>query len=301
MEKKLKISGIISLLAGLVSFGFLIYNIIAFELIRFKIKNFEELGETTEILAVFLGVGLLVTFFFHVSSILTLALRFQFTKKITMLGLITLFACIISFICIIGDLAALHDIGNQYEDGLSTTMEWIYLYSALIPHVFFHVLQFILLFFTFRLLRSNEIQASEKVMKDEIIFIVAQYIGILCSIIGLGFLSFVFLMQIPLHVLKYILPIYCPFFIIPYGLICLYWIIIKRKERLPEVYDEKQWRDVSKAGLTTLLVSIPCMALLYVLNFQSMNGTIGMIWFPFYMFLILLLFSGSTLYFSNRV
>lgn len=75
MEKKLKISGIISLLAGLVSFGFLIYNIIAFELIRFKIKNFEELGETTEILAVFLGVGLLVTFFFHVSSILTLALR----------------------------------------------------------------------------------------------------------------------------------------------------------------------------------------------------------------------------------
>jgi len=187
MEKKLKISGIISLLSGLVSFGFLIYNIIAFELIRSRINSCEELGETTELLAIFFGVGLLVSFFFHISAIITLSLRFQVTKKITMLGLVTLFACIISFICIIGDIAALHDIGIQYEDGLSTTLEWIYLYVALIAHGFFHLLQFIMLYVIFRLLKNSEGQEREKVMKDEIIFIIAQYIGILCGTIGLEF------------------------------------------------------------------------------------------------------------------
>lgn len=303
MENKLKISGIISLVSGIVSAGFLIYNIIAFELIRFKINSYEELSDSTERLALLLGIGLLVSFFFHISAIITLALRFQVTNKISKLGFVTMFACIISFICIIGDIAALSDIGKQYEAGLSTTMEWLYLYLSLIPHGLFHVLQFIILYFTFRLLKISEEQENEKeeAMKDEIIFIVAQYIGILCGVIGLGFLSYVYVMQIPPAVLKHILPVYCPFFLIPYGFICLYWIIIKRKERLPEVYDEKQWRDVSKAGLTTLLSSIPCMALLYALNLQSLQGIIGMIWFPFYLFLILVLISGSTLYFSNRV
>ena len=298
MGKTLKISGIISLLSGIVSFGFLIYNFFAFEYIRSKINNLEELGDTTEVLALYIGIGLLVSFFFHVSAIFTMTFRFQFSKKITVIGLVTLVAGIISFICIIGDLAALNDIGKEYRFGLSTTSEWIYLYLALIPHGVFHILMFIILYLTFSMLK-NQYQ-PEPVLKDEIIFIVAQYIGILCGMIGLGFTFFIVLIRVSPHVLRYILPIYCPFFIIPYGLICFYWIIIKRKERVSEVYDEKQWRDVAKAGLTTLLLSIPCMGLLYVFNYQTMSGTISMIWFPYYMFLILLIFSGSTLYFNEK-
>ena len=299
MEKKLKISAIVSLISGLVSFGFLIYNVIAFEYIRAKISNCEELGETTEVLALYIGIGLMVSFFFHISAIFTMTFRFQFIKKITALGMTILLIGIFSFICLIGDLAALSDIGKQYQVGLSTTSEWRYLYLAFIPHVVFHILMLITLYLTFSLFKNQN--HLEPVLKDEIIFIVAQYIGILCGVIGIGFTFLIVLLQVSPYVLRYILPFYCLFIIMPYGLICLYWIIIKRKERLSEVYDEKQWRDVAKAGLTTLLLSIPCMAIMYILNYQTMYGTISMIWFPFYMFLILLIFSGSTLYFSNEV
>ncbi|MBN1293165.1 MAG: hypothetical protein JXB48_15110 [Candidatus Latescibacteria bacterium] len=299
MDKKLKISGSISLVSGLLSFGWLIYNVIAYQYIRTKITNLEELGAIAEILGMYIGIGLLISFFFHVSAFFTMIFRFQILKKVTGLGLIALFMGIISFICLIGDLAALHDIGNQYEAGLTTNYEWTYLYLALIIHMLFYVLMFIMLYSTFGSVKVH--YKTESAAKDEIIFIIAQYVGILCGFIGLGFTGFIVATQVSPQVLQYILPFYCPFILLPYGLICLYWIIIKRKERLPEVYDEKQWRDVSKAGLTTLLISIPFMAILYILNYQKMYGTISMIWFPFYLFLILLLFSGSILYFSNRM
>jgi hypothetical protein len=71
------------------------------------------------------------------------------------------------------------------------------------------------------------------------------------------------------------------------------WLILKLRDRPADWYDEKQWQDISKAALVTLVLSIPGMALLFFVAHP-----LGMFWFTHYIFLALFLFSGSTLYFS---
>ena len=52
---------------------------------------------------------------------------------------------------------------------------------------------------------------------------------------------------------------------------------------------------------TLLAISLPCMAIIYLVSYPSFdNRHVNLLWFPGYFFLTLLLFSGSTLYFSQR-
>jgi len=298
MKKSLKLSGIITLILGFVSFSWLIFDFNAFEFIRPKMINFEKLGPVEELLGLAIWIGLLVSFFFHLSAILTIILQLRFFKKVNTFRLITLLVGIISFITIIGDFAALQDIGTEYKFGLSTQGEWALLYLALIPHALFHVLMFILIFTTFHALRDQ--YQPEFVTKDEIIFITAQYVGILCGIIGLGFTSLYAVLQVPLWCVKPVIVPFSIFIIMPYGLIASYWLIMKRKEKVSEWYDEKQFRDVTKAGFTTLLVTLPWMTIIFIINYLATDGTMSILWFPIYLFLVLLIFSGGILYFSKK-
>lgn len=84
-------------------------------------------------------------------------------------------------------------------------------------------------------------------------------------------------------------------FLLPYGLTALFWLVGKRKERLRDCYDEKQWQDLTLAALTTLILSIPALTI-----FLFVPDAIGVYWYPYYLFMVLLLFSASTLYFCKR-
>lgn len=297
MEKRLKIIGLISLILGIISFSWLVYNFIAFEQIRPKVTDFKPLGISEE-LGKYIFIGFIVSFFFHLVSFMTIIFQFQYFKKITIFKMITLFIGILSFICLIGDWSAVSDIGKQYRLELSTGLEWIYLYLSLIPHGLFHILIFILLFSTSRDLKNQH--QPEFVLKDEVIFNIAQYIGILCGFIGLCFTLLILVMNIHPYSLKYIIPFYCPFIIFPYCFILFYWLVIKRKEKLSDWYDEKQWRDITRASLITILLSIPGMAILFLINYFIVDCPISIIWFPYYLFMILLLFSGSILYYNRK-
>ena len=89
--------------------------------------------------------------------------------------------------------------------------------------------------------------------------------------------------------------------IIPYILIVFYWLIIKCREKVGGWYDEKQYQDITKASLFTLVVSVIIMTAIFLVQyFVSAFDFITFTWFPFYIFLVLLLFSSSTLYFSKR-
>lgn len=298
MEKRLKVSGVISLIFGFISFCWLIYNTIAFEYVRPKVIQFEDIGVFDDRLMKIVFLGLLFSFFFHLFAILTIIFQFQFFKKTNMLRIVLMCIGIISLISLFVDWAALGDIGKQYKMGVSTYGEWTFLYSASVLHGLFHILLFILIFITFRELRK-QVQI-EFAQKDEIIFCTAQYVGILCGIIGLAVTLFLWLIQAPIGILKNILIPYCVFIMIPYCLFVSYWLIIKRKERLKEWYDEKQFRDISKSSLMTLVFSLPCLAIMFLINFLNMSAPANLLWFPFYMFLILLIFSGGTLYFSKK-
>lgn len=70
----------------------------------------------------------------------------------------------------------------------------------------------------------------------------------------------------------------------------LSWLLIQHGERPADWYDEKQWRDMTRAALATLLLSLPGMALLLFAR-----KPLGIFWFPNFVFLVLFLFSGCTL------
>lgn len=297
MKKNLKILTLITLILDIFSTCALIYNYFAFEILRPKMINFEELG-LDENYVYGIGIGFIIAFLFHFSAFFTSFFRFQHLKKATLLGTIALFLGVISFICIVGDLSLLNDIGKEYRFGLETNSEWRILYLVLIPHSLFHIMMFILLRQTFIDLKNPVPENS--VVKDEVIFNMAQYIGIICGVIGLGFTFALLFIPIQVWMIKYLILIYCPFFIFPYGLIVFYWLLIKRKEKIREWYDEKQWQDVTRAAWITLLISIPSMGFMYMLNLQQAITPANILWFPFYLFLILFLFSGSILYFEKR-
>jgi len=69
--------------------------------------------------------------------------------------------------------------------------------------------------------------------------------------------------------------------------------LARRKELT--LYDEKQKHDIAQSGLAAWLISIPVMILISVLNFDSNDSATAILWFPFYLFSTLLVFSVSLL------
>ncbi len=92
--------------------------------------------------------------------------------------------------------------------------------------------------------------------RDEIVFVVSQYAGIIC------------------------------------GLIVSCWLILRLKGRMREWYDEKQWRDITRAGFTTLLMLVPVLVFFFAAySLSGKHYATACLWFPFTLFLILLLFA----------
>lgn len=290
MGKKVKISGIITMVLGCISFSWLIFDIIAFQLIRPKTLTGYELGPLEETLGMFVWLGYLVFFVFHVSAIITLILLLQHNKKANVLTGTALFLCILSIFFLMGDYSMLNDIGNESKLGSEVAGEWFILYMITILHGVFHVVMFASLLVSFRNFKIKE--ETESVFKEEVIFIAAQFIGFFCGTVGL-WTNFSFMArEIKPSNYPDILPFYILCFL-PYGLTALFWLFARLRDKPSEWYDEKQWQDISRAALATLVLSLPGMAVLFFFKHP-----IGMFWFTHYVFLVLFLFSGCTLYFS---
>lgn len=298
MEKRFALIGYTAFIMGIISFCFLGFDVYAFAQIKSRVINFAPLG-MAEQLAQFVFIGFLVSFLFHIISLAGIFFSFHYDKKITLFRLVTLFAGIASFICLTGDWAAQSDIGKQYQHGLSSSMELTYLYLALPVHAVYICLFIILLLQARRELRSG--RRPQAAVKDEVAFNLTQYIGLICGLAGFAFTLLLVFMNIPAHILKYLIPFYCPFIIFPYCFILFYWLIIKRGIKGTERFDEKQWLDLGRGSLLTLRLSIPGMAILCLINYFSPGGGHVLVLFPFYLFMILLLFSGCTLYYNRKM
>jgi hypothetical protein len=146
----------------------------------------------------------------------------------------------------------------------------------------------------FRAGRQTLPPADHPMPRDERIFTLAQVLGIVSGVMGLLLTLVLLVLKWPPERFWIFVPFY-GLFMIPYGLAVLYWIRIKRRERLSDWYDEKQVRDMMKASLGTLILSIPGMAVLALIP-----GPLGFYWLPYYLFLVLTLFSTGTLYSFKR-
>ena len=89
--------------------------------------------------------------------------------------------------------------------------------------------------------------------------------------------------------------------ILPYLLAAIYWLIMKIREKTWQWYDEKQFQDISRASLMTMALSLVIMLVIFLIQyFNNSFDFVAITWFPFYVFLVLLLFSSITLYYNKR-
>jgi len=283
-----QIISLITLVLLLISFLWLFYKIYAYHEISESVSSFDSVY-TGIAIGNFLKFILLI--FFGI-------LLYQTLKNGVRINALAYFIFITGFftiLCMFSDWAALHDIFQGEPD---TSNEWSFLKMGLIINFIFYIIGFITIIKIRREVRTS--LTKRKSVIDETIFEVIQYIGIVCSSIGLGFILFVCLvLSHNHHVISksdiVITNLFCLVIFLPYISIILYWIIKLIREENPEPYDEKQKHDLAMAGLLTWLLSIPIVMIYFLID----NGRVGeiskMVYLPLYLFAILLIFSISVL------
>lgn len=298
MKKGFLISNAVAAFFAAVSTGWLVYDFIAYGVLRGKTLRLESLTPADERLGMFIWLGLLVFLIFHIISFIAIAGQFRFYRKATALRIIALLLAIVSCVFILDDIACLSDIGKEYAEGLEVEFEWRSLYFTSVLHGIFFIVMAANLIEAFK--RKDKLKTNHPALKDEVIFTVVHGVGILCGGIGL-FGAFAALVERRTHA---ILHITFPFLFIltltPYALLVGYWLIMKLKEEPTVWYDEKQFSDISKAGLFTVVATVPFMAFHYIASYGVPNGPMHVLWFPFYLYFVIFVFSCSSLYYNRK-
>jgi len=283
-----QIVSLVTLILLLISFLWLFYKIYAYREISASISSFESIY-TGIAIGNFLKIILLIFF----GILLYRALKYR--VRINALAYLAVIAGFFTILCMFSDWAALHDIFHGEPD---ISNEWSFLRMGLIINFIFYIIGFITIIKIRQEVRTSV--TKRKSVIDETIFEVIQYIGIVCSSIGLGFILFVCLvLSHNHHVISrsdiVIMNLFCLVIFLPYISIILYWIIKLIREENPEPYDEKQKHDLAMAGLITWLLSIPIVMIYFLID----NGRVGeiskMVYLPLYLFATLLMFSISAL------
>ena len=234
---------------------------------------------------------------YFLAGLAALVLQFCVLKRDNLLRSAGFVLGIFSLFLLAVDAVMLREIGNESLAGYDSQGEWTI--------VFFnhglHILTILVIFLQCLFIR-RQISAEKSVspaLKDEALFLSVNQIGIFAPVLGLLFINFLNLFNIPLVYQKGLFLFVSLIVLLPYGMAALYWLFSKRRERPADWYDEKQFLDVSRAGLLTLVVSLLCLTGFYLLAFWGVLTIDVLVWFPVYLFLTLLVFSGSTLYLSK--
>jgi uncharacterized membrane protein len=294
MKKFDKVLNYITSALGFLSLMSFAVSFFIFEILRPKMIQFEKITAAEENLLNYFGIGLLIFLVFCLLSLYQIVKYLKNAKKISLPYLLLLAGCVLSFIFIFSDIALLSDISKQYKYGLSQP-EWGLLYIVIaFQFVSGSILTYINLF---KLKKESE---AKYVARDSNIFVIVQYVGTICGLIGLSLTILKSLFPTPLWMIKSQIIIATLVLLIPYVLIVIYWLIVKIQEKTKEWYDEKQIQDIGRSSFLTLVTSLAVMGLLFFLNFNNLDGAISVLWLPFYAFLVLFLFSLCNLCFSLK-
>ena len=125
---------------------------------------------------------------------------------------------------------------------------------------------------------------------NERLFVITNIIGVTCGIIGLVVTFILPQFIVELHLWEII--------VTPFALMYIYWLLIIRIKKTAQVLDEKQDYNMTQAGAITMALSIPAMIIMFALYYNKVFD--GPIWFPYYFFVTLLFFSGTTLFLFRK-
>ena len=294
MKKIEKIISSIQTVLGFLSLLGLSFSFYFLESIRPKMIRFETITAVEESRINIFGITLILLIAFSLVSLYKIVQYLKKVKKISFYDLVLLSLAILSFLFVFGDLALISDIGKQHKHGLAQP-EWFVLY----PVLGFQFLSSAILTYA-GLFRLRKKVKNEPVATDINIYILVQYVGAVCGFLGLSFTILNFGFPRPLWMIKTHITATSIFLLIPYLLVVLFWFIVKIKEKPKQWYDEKQMQEMGRSSLFTLLSSVIVVSFLFVLNFNSLEQLLSVLWFPFYIFLTLFLFCGANLWFSFK-
>lgn len=300
MKKLLAISEKITLSFSIISIPGFIFNFILYVRIEIRTINLGLIDILISKTENYVGISIILIIIFHLCAILTIVLKLKAVDRESIFLSFIFFISIISLIMVFGDFALITDIVKEYRAGLpGIESEFVILYFSQFLHLLFYSLIIIFIILNNRVKKRTNQSDAEAPLKDEAIFINAQYIGIFTSVLGLAILASLSIFS-PLWAIKKGIVTVCAVLVIPYAAIVIYWLVIKVRERVTEWYDEKQFQDVTKAGLVSFLSSIAILAIFFVFQNTCKFLLLNVIWFPLYFFIALLIFSGTILHFNKK-
>lgn len=286
MKKIAKISIWTSIVLCLVNILWLVYNTYQY---LFVSKWFES----QEIFVMLVFIGLLVLLFSHIIINLSIVLSLKKQSSTFISGIVLLIIGSISFIAMFFHWGALTDILKEYPVGLEINNELKAIWISHILHFSFIIYSVIYLIRARKLPNTNKPLSS---LIGEQLFVSLHIIGIVCGISGLLIVLVDFYFRVNPQSYKWAIIPYSLFVFIPYLLVLLGWFFHAISNKESGWYDEKQKFDIYKSSTFTLLVSIPLMFSLFLFNYNSVDGIVSILWLPFYLFVVLSIFSISSLY-----
>ena len=208
-------------------------------------------------------------------------------------SLILIAANVVALLFVFSDIALLSDIGKQHKYGFSQP-EWSILYLVMayqilvgISSVFTHIFGF------------KKENLLDKVTLDSNIYLIAQYVGLLCGLMGLVAAAFGYIYatawKLTVHTTTSLILL-----LFPYGLVITYWLNNKLCAKPQVFFDEKQQLDLGRSAFLTLLIDVVIMSLVFILNFNNLDGVTSINWLPIFLFSTLFWFSLGNLYFSQQ-
>jgi hypothetical protein len=288
MHLKIKTNTGILLICSMISFASLVY--ILYQINTNLVAAINIYHTAFETIHYLVGFGHLFILLFHLYALIYIFIHFRRFTALKLFKIGLLIFGVVSLFAMGVEKVMVDEIAREYRHGLAIN-ELSILSLAYIINMVFSIGTF---FFLLRTLKLINLEDSKRIRVDETIFIIAQYMGIISGVTGVLF---------TLHMMQYIrqeilmekfwvlIPFYM-LFLIPYTLASLYWVVLKRNQRIHDWYDEKQVQDILKSGFTTLVLSIPGVAVLLLFPVSH-----AFFYLLYYIFLILLIFSGGTLYY----
>jgi len=284
----------LTIILGFVSSSCFLAGYWVLETVRPKMIQFELITATDQSLMYFVGAALLLSLSFCVLSLYQILRYLQGCQKVSRFYLFLLLVNLISFFFVFGDVALLNDIAKQYRYSLAQP-EWPILYSILALQLGFTL---VLTYANLRWIGRES--GVEHAARDNNLFMVAQYVGVICGFTGLLLTVSNFFFPRSLGMMKIHTVAGSLVLLAPYGLVVAYWFIIRVREKTRGWHHRKQIQDIGRSSFLTLALSVAIMSLLFFLNFNNLNGAVSVLWLPFYVFLALFLFSLGNLRQSTK-
>ena len=291
MKKPQKLLRIISIVLGLASCAFFVFDIFIFTRLQPRMVSFEAISLAEEGLFNWIGVGLLIFLTFCLLSLFQLSKFLKNAQNITLFSLFLIGSGVLSLLFIFADVALLSDIGKQYRHGLEQP-EWLILYLVIVFQFITAIIFTYLHYFGF--LKEKR---GDTIAQDSNIFVVVHFVGVICGLMGLTSSGMRFLFPGATHKEHVVMNLIILF---PYVLILGYWWITKLQEENWLWVDEKQTQDIGTSSFLTLCLSGFFMTLVFIFNYSSLTGVVSLLWFPLNLFSVLLFFSLGNLYFTGK-